>query len=51
VGIFTATLTSILVADDSELIEDWKDDVNQNFNKLSRKIDKLKTDVNNSNEG
>jgi len=51
VGVFTATLTSILVADDSEMIEEMKDEVNQKLDKLSVEIKELKSNVSDSDEG
>ena len=41
VGVFTATLTSILVGDESEEINAMKDVINNKMNKLDKKIDKL----------
>ena len=41
VGVFTATLTSILVGDKSEEINAMKDEINNKMNKLDKKIDKL----------
>ena len=51
VGVFTATLTSILVADDSEMIEEMKDEVNQKLDKLSVEIKELKSNASDSDEG
>ena len=51
VGVFTATLTSILVADDSEMIEEMKDEVNQKLDKLSVEIKELKSKASDSDEG
>ena len=41
VGVFTATLTSILVGNESEEINSLKDEINNKMNKLDKKIDKL----------
>ena len=41
VGVFTATLTSILVGDESDEIKSLKDEINNKMNKLDKKIDKL----------
>jgi len=51
VGIFTATLTSIILADDSEMIEEMKDEVNQKLDKLSVEIKELKSNTIDSDEG
>jgi len=41
IGVFTATLTSILVGNESEAINTMKEDINIRMNKLDKKIDKL----------
>jgi len=51
VGVFTATLTSILVKDDSEMIEEMRDEVNQKLEKLSVEIKELKSNASDSDEG
>ena len=41
IGVFTATLTSILVGNESEAINTMKEEINIRMNKLDKKIDKL----------
>ena len=50
VGVFTATLTSILVSDDSEMIEQMMDKLNQKLEKLSVEIKGLKSNERDSDE-